>query len=57
MNLKWLATMLQLVLPMLTPEIKAELTAAFDALAEKAKATPNPIDDLVIAFIRSLLGL
>ena len=40
-----------------SPEIKAELHQSIDALLEKAQATPNPIDDVAIVALRTVLSL
>jgi len=40
-----------------SPVIKEELINALDQVEAKAKSTPNPIDDLLIAFARDILNL
>jgi hypothetical protein len=40
-----------------SPELKAEIHQAIDNLLAKAKATPNPIDDVAIVALRTLLSI
>jgi len=40
-----------------SPEIKAEIHTSVDALLEKAKTTPNPIDDVAIVALRTFLAI
>jgi hypothetical protein len=40
-----------------TPEIRQDVTNVLDSVEEKAKATPNPFDDLLIDLLRGVIGL
>ena len=57
MNASVIQTLLAMLVPMLTPEIKAEIGAFLDQIEAKAKATPNPYDDIAIHIIRIVTGL
>jgi hypothetical protein len=57
MNASVITQVLSLLIPMLTPEIKAELVTVLDRLQAMAKATPNPYDDIAVYILRTVLGL
>lgn len=45
-----------LVLRSATPEIVQGLRDGLDRLEEKAKKTPNPVDDILVGIMRELVG-
>lgn len=53
--MNWL-TLLPKLIAGLSPEVKAEITAALDKMEAKAKTTKLPFDDLAVAMLRMILG-
>lgn len=47
---------LQLMITMITPELKSYIQKNIEEWEEKAKATPNPIDDIVVSAIKSIFA-
>jgi len=54
--MNWVTILLQLIGGM-SPEVRAELKAGIDKMAEKAKATKLPFDDIAVAILRMVTGL
>jgi hypothetical protein len=54
--MKWLQIVLG-VFGMMTPQLRAEFKVFFDNWEAKAKTTTNPMDDVVVAVLRGLLGV
>lgn len=54
--MKWLQIVFS-VLGMMTPELRAEFKTFFDSWEAKAKTTPSPLDDWIVAVLRGLLGV
>lgn len=54
---KIIMAMLQIILPNLSAELKAEAKEAILRLETKARATKNPFDDLVVLLLKSLINL
>ena len=50
-----IAKILLVIFPLISPQIKAWLSEQLELLAEKAKQTANPIDDLLVEFLRNFL--
>lgn len=53
---KILVNVLVSIITLSTPSIKEEIAKGLDSIEGRAKATPNPIDDLLVSFLRALLG-
>ena len=53
--LKIITKVLMMVIPMISPEIKKEIVSFIYILEKKAKATPNPIDDVVVALMIAII--
>jgi hypothetical protein len=54
---KIIGLFLRPILSLASPMIKAELKKLLQNWYDKAKATENPIDDLLVEFIADLLGV
>lgn len=52
-----IAKILLVIFPLISPQIKEWIKEQLELLAEKAKQTANPIDDLLVEFLRSILTL
>jgi len=52
---EWIMRVILLVISAATPEIKQGINEWLDDLEVKAKATPNPIDDVLVGLLKSLL--
>lgn len=52
-----LLNVLRSILLKATPDVRQKLTQLLDDWEEKAKATPNPFDDLLVFVVRGLLGV
>ena len=48
---------LSLILPVVTPALRAELEKFLLKFYEKAKETPNPWDDFLAKFLMRILGM
>ena len=57
MNLSKLLAIIPAILAAITPELREELKAGLERLEQKAKATKNPVDDLVVGLLRGVLGI
>lgn len=55
-SISLLVKVLALIISMITPELKDFLKKTIDELAEKAKATSNPFDDVLVQFLRLLVS-
>ena len=55
--LKFVAIVLSPLMKLLTPMIRDTLKENLLKLYEKAKATPNPIDDIFVGFVLDLLQI
>lgn len=53
---KLLFSVLTSLIPVISPEIKKALDQFVDDLAKKAAETPNPFDDILVAFVKVLIG-
>lgn len=53
----WLIKLLVLVLPLVTPELRDKLVEFAKSFREDAKATDNPLDDVLAAILCGLLGI
>ena len=51
-----IASVLSVLFERLSPDIKKAMKDFLKGLLQKAEATPNPIDDLLVRFLASLLG-
>jgi len=58
---KWLVSILVAVLgailSVVSPKIREELENFVSHLEEKAKETPNPADDMLVDFLKHILGM
>lgn len=54
---KIIITLLPTILSNVTPLIRDNLNELIKQLEEKARKTPNPIDDLLVDFLKSLLNV
>ena len=51
---KWIVFVIRLVLERISPEIKNFITTWLQQADEKAKATDNPFDDLIVDILKFL---
>lgn len=54
---EWILRMIVLVVGAASPEIRESLDTWIRELAEKARATPNPMDDILVGLLKALLGI
>ncbi|GAH91788.1 unnamed protein product [marine sediment metagenome] len=54
---EWILRMITLVVGAASPEIRESITELVNGLAEKAKATPNPIDDVLVGLLKVILNI
>jgi len=54
---EWIMRLIALVTTVISPELKAGLTAFMSKLEADAKKTPNPWDDIFVGLLKSLLGI
>jgi len=52
---KYLLALIRLLVTVLSPELRAGLVELLDGLEEKAKATSNEWDDVLVAMLKRLL--
>ncbi len=55
-NVFKIAKILKIILASVSQDLKDSLTGFLDQLEEKAKATRNPFDDLLVELLRMLVG-
>jgi len=53
----WILRMIILVVGAASPEIRANVKEWVLELAEKAKTTPNPMDDILVGLLKTLLNI
>lgn len=53
----WIFRMITLVVGAASPEIRESVTSLIKALDERAKATPNPIDDVFVGLLKVILNI
>lgn len=53
----WILRMIILVVGAASPEIRENVKTWVADLAEKAKATPNPMDDILVGLLKTLLNI
>ena len=51
----WWATLLKMVLERISPELRKALVDLIKRLEDQAKATPNPVDDILVAVLKFVL--
>lgn len=51
-----LIQLLKLILSAISPELRKWICEAMEDLEKKAATTPNPVDDILVAVLRKLLG-
>ncbi len=49
--------MLPMIIAAATPEIKSGIREMIDTLKEKAYATPNPVDDILVELLDEILNV
>lgn len=54
---KLLLKMLPMIISAATPEIKAGIKEMLATLKEKAYATPNPVDDILVELLDEILDV
>lgn len=54
---EWILRMISVVIAAATPEILESLDRLVRELDEKAKATPNPIDDVLVGLLKAILNI
>lgn len=52
---KWIFSLIALIINVISPELRIGLESWLDDLDEKAKATSNPWDDMLVALLKSVL--
>lgn len=53
---QWILQILAAMITNASPEIRENIKSWLDDLAAKAKETPNPVDDMLVAGLKILLG-
>ncbi len=49
--------LIQLILAAISPELRKAVVEFVISLEAKAKTTPNPLDDIVVDILKTLLGI
>jgi len=52
---RWLLGLIQLVVGVISPEIRKGTEELLDNLEERAKKTPNPWDDMFVGLLKSVM--
>ena len=52
---KWIFTLINLVVSVVSPEIRTGVTALLQDLEDKAKKTANPWDDMLVALLKQIM--
>lgn len=52
---KWIIALIQLVVGVISPEIRKGTEILLDELEERAKKTPNPWDDMFVGLLKSVM--
>ena len=47
---------IQSIVELISPEIRKAIGEFLNALEEKAKLTPNPMDDVIVFLLKKLMG-
>lgn len=55
--MNWLKVFFKLVWPKVSPQIREAIVSFIKELEKKAEATPNPVDDILVAIIKLTLGI
>lgn len=51
----WILGLIKLVVGVVSPEIRTGVKEALNALAEKAKKTTNPWDDMLVDMLKQIM--
>lgn len=54
---EWILRMITLIVGAASPEIRESVKELIARLDEKAKATPNPIDDVLVGLLKVVLNV
>jgi len=54
---EWIIKMLVLVFGAATPEIRESIVSWVNELEQRAKETPNPMDDILVGLLKILLHI
>ncbi len=54
---KWLLLIVQQVLTVMTPDLRNSFVAFVNTMAENAKKTPNPWDDIFVGLLKTVLQI
>jgi len=52
---KWIFGLIQLVIGVVSPEIRTGATELLDNLEKQAKKTANPWDDMLVAMLKQIM--
>lgn len=52
---EWIFRVIELVIGIVSPEIRTGVVELLDKLDEKAKQTKNPWDDMLVAMLRTIM--
>jgi len=52
---KWLLGLIQLVVKVVSPEIRTGANKLLDDLEAQAKKTPNPWDDMLVGLLKTIM--
>jgi len=55
--MNWIKILYTLIWPKVSPQIREAIVNFVKELDKKAQATPNPIDDILVAVIKLALGI
>lgn len=54
---EWIMKVILLVISSATPDIKNSIVEWLDDLEVRAKATPNPIDDVLVGLLKTIFNV
>ncbi|MBA7618693.1 hypothetical protein ES703_26024 [subsurface metagenome] len=54
---EWILRIITMVLSVMTPELRENMTSFVKNMEAAAKKTPNPWDDIFVGLLKSLLGI
>ncbi len=55
--MNWINVFFKLIWPEVSPQIREKIVNFVKELEEKAKATPNPVDNILVAILKLALGI
>lgn len=55
--MNWIKILFNLIWPKISPQIRESIVNFVKELEKKAEATPNPVDNILVAIIKLALGI